>query len=160
MILALTLTGCATAAQPKTEVPTLPPSLAPMTTASISPTPDAVTCDTALTADFYAKIAEDGLSILETSFSSDADKLVGTDGVRCRWTKPQTDITAGYASWSRDVDVWESLKIELFTDGYVETGQVVVGRPMSEFDSAYSYRDGVIHYASPSQFIGWVTALQ
>ncbi|WP_166785419.1 hypothetical protein [Cryobacterium cryoconiti] len=55
---------------------------------------------------------------------------------------------------------WDVLRAQLLADGYTETGPWAVSRPTPEFDSAYSYRDGVIHYASPARFIGWVTALQ
>lgn len=158
LCLAATLCGCAASGLSEAEAPAPTPTVA--TTPSPMPTPNQTTCDTAFTADFYMKIAEDGLTVLDTNVSSDADRLVGTDGLRCRWTKPHTDITVGYATWSRDVTAWESLKTDLLADGYVETGRFAVSRPVSEFDSAFSYRDGVIHYVSPSSFIDWVTALQ
>lgn len=158
--LSMMLAGCAVSGQPAAEAPAPTPTVAVTPTPTPTPTPDPETCDTAFTADLNTKIAEDGLTFRDDASSTDADTLVGTDGLRCRWTKPQTDITVGYANWSRDVAAWENLKTELVTDGYTETGPFAVSRPVSEFDSAYSYRDGVIHYVSPSRFIEWVTALQ
>ncbi len=158
------LFGCAESAQqkapaqaqaPSPEVTaTMPPTLAPSTT------PDPTTCENAFADDLITKIRADGLTFREDDSASDAATMVGADGLRCRWTKPQTDITVAYASWPRDAAAWETLKTELLADGYDETGPFAVTRPVSEFDSAYRYRDGVIYYVSPSRFLESVAALQ
>lgn len=86
--------------------------------------------------------------------------MVGTYGLQCQWGRPQTDIIVRYANWVRDAAAWDILKTQLLADGYVETGPFSVERAVPDFDSAYAFRDGVIHYASPSRFIGSVAALQ
>jgi hypothetical protein len=129
-------------------------------TATPTATPDAITCETAFTAGINRQIAKDGLTFREDDIGIDADTVVGTDGLRCRWTKSQTDITVTYANWPRDTAAWETLKTELLADGYSETGQSAVSRPVPEFDSAYSFRNGVIYYVSPSRFLESATARQ
>lgn len=161
--LAVTMVGCSgsspgDAGPLTTPTATVTVTLAPTQTST--PTPEPVTCDTAFTADLNTKIVTDGLTFRDEGHRGDLDSLVGADGLRCEWTKPQTDLTVRYANWTRDSAAWDVLKAQLLTDGYVESGPFSVSRPVSEFDSAYSYRDGSIHYSSPSRFIGWVTALQ
>ena len=156
--LAMTLGGCSGLTQPESAPPV--PTVTVTSTPSPIPTIDPINCDTAFTADLNAKFAEDGLTFRDDSVSSDNDTMIGTDGLRCRWGIPQTDISVVYQNWSRDAAAWETLKIELLIDGYTETGPFAVSRPLTEYDSACSYRDGIVHCVSPSRFIGWVTALQ
>jgi len=52
------------------------------------------------------------------------------------------------------------MKARLLAAGYVESGTNALTRPMAEFDSGFSYRDSIVHYASPARLIGWVSALQ
>ena len=105
------------------------------------------------------EFAEDGL-VLGVEQNQELDDLVGNDGLRCRWGIPQTDIIVAYANWERDTAAWQTLKTDLIADGYVETGPFVVSSEMIGYDSAYRFRDGVVHYASPGRFLGWVTAVQ
>ena len=173
--LAVTMVGCSGSSEPlttsfaigtptPTPTPTFtsPPTPAPTPTPTpaLTPSPETDTCDTAFTTELNTKIATDGLTFRDAGPRKDLDSLVGADGLRCEWTKPHTDLTVRYANWTRDTAAWDALKAQLLADGYGETGPFSVSRPVSEFDSAYSYEDGVIHYSSPSQFIGWVTALQ
>ena len=163
--LAVTMVGCSGSSAPLstsfaivTPTPTPTPTFTP--TPTLTPQPETDTCDTAFTAEMNTKIATDGLTYRDAGPRIDLDSLVGADGLRCEWTKPHTDLTVRYANWTRDTAAWDALKAQLLADGYGETGPFSVSRPVPEFDSAYSYRDGVIYYSSPSQFIGWVTALQ
>ena len=165
--LAGTMIGCSGSPQDDARRLTTPsvaatPTATPSVTATptVTPTPESITCDTAFTADLNTKVATDGLIFRDDGPRKDLDSPVGADGLRCEWTKPYTDLTVVYANWTRDTAAWDVLKVQLLTDGYIETGPFSVSRPVPEFDSAYSYRDGIIHYASPSQFIGSVTALQ
>ena len=141
---------------------TITPTPTPTPTPSPTPTliPETDTCDNAFTADLNSKMATDGLTFRDDGPGGELDSVVGADGLRCEWTKPQTDLTVRYANWTRDMPAWDVLRAQLLADGYIETGPWSVSRPIPEFDSAYRYRDGVIHYASPARFIGWVTALQ
>lgn len=165
--LAVTMVGCSGSSPGDAEPLTTPtatvtvtPTPIPSETPTSTPTTETVTCDSAFTAGLYSKISTDGLIFRDGGPRADLDSLVGADGLRCEWTKPQTDLTVRYANWTRDSAAWDALKAQLLTDGYVETGPFSVSRPVPEFDSAYSYRDGSIHYTSPSGFIEWVTALQ
>ena len=160
---AIALTGCAApAAPPEAAAPVPTPTVTVTVTPAPAPTPapDPISCDTAFTADLLVTFESDGLTFRGAEQTEAVDALVGEDGLRCRWGKPQTDLIADYANWSRDAAGWETLKTELLDAGYVETGPFAVSLPMADYTSAYSYRDGVIHYAAPAQFIGWVSALQ
>ena len=162
--LAATLVGCTTSPLDvgPVPIPTVTVAVTPLPTPTPTPTPTpaAITCDTAFTAGLYDKLASDGLTFRDAGMSADADEQVGTDGLRCQWTAPQTDIVVRYANWVRTPQDWDALKGQLLADGYIETGPFAVGRSVSEFDAAYQFRDGVIHYVSPSTFIGWVSVLQ
>lgn len=160
--LAVALAGCAGSVDPDAaaSVPT-PTVTVTMTPAPApTPTPDPATCETAFTADLFAQFAEDGLTYRGDQYTEHIDEFASGDGLRCRWGVPQTDILAEYATWSRDAVGWENLKTELMADGYVKSGPFALTRPTDEYTSAFSYRDGVVHYASPARLIGWVAALQ
>lgn len=159
--LAVAIIGCS-GPFPEAGGPVSAPTISVTVTPTPTPTPipEADTCDNAFTADLNSKMATDGLTFRDDDPRGDLDSLVGADGLRCEWTKPQTDLTVRYANWTRDLPAWDVLRGQLLADGYIETGPWSVSRPVPEFDSAYRYRNGVIHYASPARFIGWVTALQ
>jgi len=156
---AVTVVGCS-GSSPEAAGPVSTPTVTVAPTPTPTPTPDAITCDTAFVADLNTKMAADGLTFAGAGVSTAVDALVGTDGLRCRWARPHTDIVVRYANWMRGAAAWDALKTQLLADGYIETGPLDVARTASEFDSAYSFRDGIIHYASPSWTIGSATALQ
>lgn len=95
------------------------------------PMPDAITRDTAFVDELNTKMAADGLTFAGAGVSADVDALVGTDGLRCRWAMPHTDIVVRYANWARDTAAWESLKTKLLADGYSKTGPLDVARTAS-----------------------------
>jgi hypothetical protein len=162
--LAIVLAGCAAHAGPPeaavpVPVPTVTVTVAPAPIPS--PTPDPITCDTAFAPELLAQFEDDGLTFRGAEYTETVDTLAGDDGLRCRWGAPQSDLIAEYANWARDVAGWESLKSELLVAGYVETGPFAVEvPPVSDYTSAFSYRNGIVHYAAPARFIGWVSALQ
>jgi hypothetical protein len=158
------LAGCA--------APTGPPDAAvpvpvPTVTVTVTPTPiplpipDPITCDTAFAPELLAQFENDGLTFRGAENTETVDALAGDDGLRCRWGAPQSDLIAAYANWARDAAGWETLKSELLVAGYVESGPFAVEiPPVSDYTSAFSYRDGVVHYAAPAHLVGWVSALQ
>jgi hypothetical protein len=160
--LALLLTGCSASEAPEAAAPAPTPTVTATVTPSPAPTPtpDLISCDTAFAGDLLLQFESDGLTFRGAEETEAVDTLVGEDGLRCRWGAPQTDLIADYANWSRDDAGWESLKLDLLAAGYVESGPTAVRFPSLDYTSAYTYRDGMIHYASPAQFIGWVSALQ
>ena len=160
--LALLLIGCGTSEVPEAAVPVPTPTVTVTVTPSPAPTPTPgpISCDTAFAGELLMQFESDGLSFLGAEQTEAVDTLVGEDGLRCRWGAPQTDLIADYANWSRDDAGWESLKSKLLAAGYVESGPTAVRFPSLDYTSAYTYRDGMVHYASPAQFIGWVSALQ
>ena len=157
--LAVAMIGCS-GSVPEAGGPISAPTMTVTITPTPTPIPETDTCDNAFTADLNSKMATDGLTFRDDGPGGELDSVVGADGLRCEWTKPQTDLTVRYANWTRDMPAWDVLRAQLLADGYIETGPRSVSRPIPEFDSAYRYRDGVIHYASPARFIGWITALQ
>ena len=123
-------------------------------------TPQTITCETAFTTDRSAMIQDDGLIFRGAGTNADIDDLVGSDGLRCQWGMPGTDIVVRYADWERDATAWEALKTRLLAEGYAETGPSSISRQTPDLDASYSFRDGVVYYATPWNFIGWTTGLQ
>ena len=160
--MAVLLAGCGASETPEAAAPAPTPTVTVTVTPSPEPTPitDAISCDTAFTDDLRLKFENDGLIFRGAEQTDAVDTLVGEDGLRCRWGAPRADLVADYANWSRDDVGWESLKSELLAIGYVESGTTAVRLPSLDYTSAYTYRNGMVHYASPAQFIGWVAALQ
>jgi len=159
--LAILLAGCGAPAAPvEAAAPKPTPTVTVTATPSPAPTPDPISCDTAFTGDLLLKFENDGLTFRGAEQSEAVDTLVGEDGLRCRWGAPRSDLIADYANWSRDRAGWDSLKLELLAAGYIESGPAAVRLPALDYTSAYTYRDGMVHYTSPAQFIGWVSALQ
>lgn len=160
--LAVAVAGCAGSFEQDAAAPVPTPTVTVTVTPALAPTPtpDPATCETAFTVDLFAQFAEDGLTYRGDQYTEHIDEFASGDGLRCRWGVPQTDNLAEYATWTRDVVGWENLKAELMEDGYVESGPFALTLPTAEYTSAFTYRDGIVHYASPARLIGWVTALQ
>ena len=158
------MAGCAS---PSTDVAAPAPTATTATPAATTPTPAgtptsapaATTCPTAFVDAENAKLTLDGLASRSPDANADLDALVGATGLRCTWAKPGTDIVVWYAEWPGDAATWEDVRTRLLADGYTATGDLSVARPVSEYDSAVSYRDGVLYYVSPSSLIASVRAL-
>ena len=156
------MAGCVATPPPETAAAVPTPTATATNTPTLEPEEEVqpITCDTAFTAARMEMILNDGLTFRGAGSTGDIDEFVGADGLRCQWTRPGTDAVVRYATWERDVTAWETLKTRLLAEGYVETGPSAISRETSDLDGSYSFRDGVVHYVRPWNFIGWATALQ
>jgi hypothetical protein len=111
-----------------------------------------------LSAAEYDEFASDGLTFRDDSHNANLDTLMD-GGIRCLWRVPNTDIEAWYAQWPSDQAGWDALRARLLSGGGAESGDVYesVGQP--EFNSALTYRDGIVYYASPARLFDSVLAL-
>jgi hypothetical protein len=132
----------------------------PAETPTTAPTSAQTTCPTAFVGAENAKLSQDGLTPRSPGANTDLDALAGATGLRCTWAKPGTDIVVWYGEWPGDLGTWEDVRTKLLADGYTATGDLSVSRPVSEYDSAVSYRGGVLYYVSPSSLIASVRALE
>lgn len=159
--LAVAVAGC-TATAPVAE----PSVTATAAAAAPTPTPvptaitEPVTCDTVFDNFEMTRIQADGLTFRGPWTSPDLDALAGAGALRCTWIKPGSDLVVRYAQWPSDLPTWEVLRAQLLTDNYIQTSDLSVVRPISEFDSALTYRDGLVYYTSPSSRMDAVTGLR
>ncbi|GAA2033142.1 hypothetical protein GCM10009819_16520 [Agromyces tropicus] len=101
LALALGLTGCDASTSPASSASETPPATSDATaepTESTEPVTIPVTCDTLMTPDAYAKLADDGLEPRQaTLFDPIALRIADEGGLVCSWGKPQTDVTLDVA---------------------------------------------------------------
>jgi hypothetical protein len=174
-LLVVTLTGCAAgppgagSTSETTPSPTASTSAAPTIDPTPSatpvpptdgPAPAAATCDTALSTAEYDQMAADGLTVRTETPNDNLDALMGADGIRCLWRVPSTDIEAWYAQWPSDQATWDSQSAQLVADGAQPVTDGYPGVAQAEYNSALTYRDGTVYYASPARLLGSVLALQ
>lgn len=120
-----TRTQAATAAPAPTTTPTetAAPEPAP------EPEPEPVTCDTILTPEALAALAEQGLEPQDANVDSYplAQQFAAAGGVACSWARPQTDIrltAVQLAVLESEQDVWARVLEE---NGYAPTDDPVPG---------------------------------
>lgn len=108
-----------------TETPVAEPAPAP----APAPEPEPATCDTVLTPEAVAALAEQGLDPIDANVASYplAQQFAAAGGVACSWGKPQTDIrftVVQLAILESEQDVWARV---LDDNGYVVTDDPVPG---------------------------------
>lgn len=158
---AVALTGCSAPGTPVAAPPSASATPGVPVTPTPTPTPtlEPITCETALIDAENAKLVADGLLPRVPAPYPSLDALVGAGGLRCDWVRPGTDANVWYAEWPATVGEWETLRGQLVADRYTATSDLSVIRQIPEFDSALTYRDGVIYYGSPSRIVRSVRAL-
>ncbi|WEO76139.1 hypothetical protein BJQ94_12230 [Cryobacterium sp. SO2] len=140
-------------------------SATPSATAPSTPTPTSVTvpaaaCDTALSTAEYDQFATDGLTFRAETPNANLDSLMQGGGIRCLWRLPNSDIEAWYAQWPSDQATWDASTAQLIADGATESTDGYAGVVQSEYNSALTFRDGTVYYASPARLFASVLALQ
>ena len=178
--LALVLSGCAASAPagsgPGASGPGVAGSVAPVETAAARATPTApaaeparssATCGTVLTADEYARIADEGLALDDDPYllGPVMERMAGAGALVCVWSKPASDISAWYARLEVGAD-GETWLTELETEGWLEDTERGDGTYLAPIDYDANYqpsvqlRDGVLHFASYNRFLESVLELQ
>ena len=154
-------TATATAAAPTARpVATATPTAAAPATPTAIPVAAGATCDTALTTAEYDKLAADGLTFRDDTANGNLDAVAEDGGIRCLWRVPSSDIEAWYAQWPSDQATWDALRAELVSGGATESAGAYPGVEQYEYNSALTYRDGTVYYASPARLFDSVLALQ
>lgn len=132
----LLLTGCTTTPDPK---PSSPPSANATAAPSATPaeTPDAgsepesepATCETMLTPEADAALAEAGLELRDdaSAVSPLAEQLAAAGGVACTWRKPQSDVQFTVVQLAIAPDEHDEWARVLAEQGYAQTDDPVPG---------------------------------
>ena len=136
------------------------------TTATKTP-PSAPTCDSVLTDAEYASIASDGFTLQNLSPLGDVmQSMVEAGGLGCFWARGEGDVGIWYAEVALTPLEWETQREELLGSGYTDIDDPfpgVVQGPTdndNEYIPAITYRNGTMHFASYSELLGSVVALQ
>lgn len=172
-LLALLLSGCGTTALEISAAGTAAESVAPVEATSAAdapaadPAPPSATCDAVLTADEYARLADDGLALDDEPYllGSVMERMAAAGALVCVWSKPMSDVSAWYARL--DVgDEGATWLSELEAEGWLEDTERGDGTYLApaEYDSNYQpsvqLRDGLLHFASYNRFLESVVELQ
>lgn len=141
------------------------PAAAPAASSSSVPEPTATpeaaaACDTALSSTEYDQLAADGLTLRTAAVNDNLDAVMAAGGIRCLWRVPSSDVEAWYAQWPSDQATWDALSAELLSGGATTATGDFPGVEQYDYNSALTYRDGVVYYASPARLFGSVLALQ
>jgi len=181
MALAVTVSGCAGSppgadtaptagssgsSASRTPGPTATPvaSATPAADAPATPTAPPVaagaSCDTALSPTEYDQLTTDGLTPRAQTPNDNLDALMDDGGIRCLWRGPSTDIEAWYAQWPSDQASYDALRTQLLSEGATESADAYDSIEQYEYNSALTYRDGTVYYASPARLFDSVLALQ
>ncbi|MEV1128843.1 hypothetical protein [Agromyces sp. NPDC049794] len=175
-VLALLLSGCAGAAVETAGQGAAGGTVAPVEAASptetpAAPDPDstpaATTCDTVLTADEYARLADDGLAVDDAPYllGPVMERMATAGALVCVWSKPMSDVSAWYARLDVGGDGARWLT-ELEAEGWLEDTERGDGTYLAPADYDANYqpsvqlRDGVLHFASYNRFLESVLELQ
>jgi hypothetical protein len=173
LVAALGLAGCVATPAP-TPTPSASPPATPSETPSAEPTTEpsavpAASCDTVLTADGYAKLANDGLEPIEplpadhvATYYPLAAQMVEAGGLACDWGRPQTDIRFTVAQLpDADWGVWEPALAEA---GFVETNDPVPGAYTGTVDPGTGIPPVVVvtgdtlTFVSAPTFAAWIAS--
>ena len=171
VLVAGALTGCIPSSAP-TPAPAASetPDAEPTPEATPTPEPTALAdCDTVLTAEGYADLAGSNLVLKEFRAGSWDYFLVHTtaaEGVVCHWGGGG-DVIVDVGQLAMDEATWETTRVQLEAEGYVQDDTVVVGF-MDGPDVAdenyphrgFAYRDGVLYYVSYMDFLPFLQAFQ
>ena len=173
LLVTLALAGCVA-----TPTPTPPasesPAVTPSPSASAEPTTEpsaapAATCDTVLTADAYAKLANDGLESREppavdhmATYYPFAAQLIEAGGLSCSWGKPQTDLVLTVTQLAdADSGAWAAA---LADAGFVESNDPVTGAYTGPVDPGTGISPVVVvagdsmTFVSAPTFAGWIAS--
>jgi hypothetical protein len=166
----LALAGCSAGTPAQTSSPSAT-TAAPTPTSTPSATSEPVSdasCETVLTDEEYASLAEDGLVLNPDIFVLDdtMQSIIDAGGLGCYWTRSGGDIRVWYAQGATTSAKWDTQKQSLIGAGWTEIDTPVAGtlRAPDVNDPDYlpvvTYRDGVIYYASYVELLPSVKALQ
>lgn len=172
-LLTLLLTGCGGAALDSSGSRAAAESVAPVETTGATetpaadPAPPSATCDTVLTADEYARIADERLAFDDEPYllGPVMERMAAAGALLCVWSKPASDVSVWYARL--DVgDDGEAWLTELEAEGWLEDTERGDGTYLApaEYDSNYQpsvqLSGGVLHFASYNRFLESVLELQ
>jgi hypothetical protein len=167
-IVLLALAGCSAGTPTQTSSPsatTAAPTATPSATSE--PMSDA-SCETVLTDEEYASLAEDGLVLDPDIFVLDdtMQSIIDAGGLGCYWTRSGGDIRVWYAQGAKTSAEWDTQKQSLISAGWTETDASVAGALQApdvndpDYLPVVTYRDGVVYYASVANLLSSVKALQ
>lgn len=87
-------------------------------------------------------------------------------GIVCQWGN-SGDVRQVMGRVPMDESVWESTKMQLVSDGFVEEDSVVAGfmngpDPLDDSypDRGFAHRNGILYYTSYSKFFPWFQSFQ
>jgi hypothetical protein len=148
--------------------PTPPPTA---TTPRAEPTPTAdpeptATCDTVLTPEEYAALAEDSLVLRDDPqpFDDVMTRMLAEGALGCQWAG-QGDVMVWFAQQQMDETEWVTRSAELLAGGYTDSSDPFPGTLLApdDVDASYIpsvyYADGVLYYVSYSRFLNSVLEL-
>lgn len=169
-VVLLALAGCSAGTPGQTSSPsatTAAPTPTGTPSATSEPVSDA-TCETVLTDEEYASLAEDGLVLNPDIFVLDdtMQSIIDAGGLGCYWARSGGDIRVWYAQGSTTSAEWDTQKQSLIGAGRTETDASVAGTLQApdvndpDYLPVVTYRDGIVYYASVANLLPSVKALQ
>ncbi|MBD8467998.1 hypothetical protein IFU30_17165 [Plantibacter sp. CFBP 8798] len=169
-VILLTLAGCSAGTPGQTSSPSAT-TAAPTPTATPSATSEPMsdaTCETVLTEEEYASLAEDGLVLNPDIFVLDdtMQSIIDAGGLGCYWTRSGGDIRVWYAQGATTSAEWDAQQQSLISAGWTEIDTPVADTLQApdvndpDYLPVVTYRDGVIYYASYVELLPSVKALQ
>ncbi|WP_285043008.1 hypothetical protein [Plantibacter sp. LMC-P-059a] len=167
-VVLLALAGCSAGTPTQTSAPsatTAAPTATPSATSE--PMSDA-SCETVLTDEEYASLAEDGLVLDPDIYVLDdtMQSIIDAGGLGCYWARSGGDIRVWYAQGAKTSAEWDTQKQSLIGAGWTETDASVAGALQApdgndpDYLPVVTYRDGVVYYASVANLLPSVKALQ
>jgi hypothetical protein len=167
-VVLLALAGCSAGTPTQTSSPsatTAAPTATPSATSE--PISDA-SCETVLTDEEYASLAEDGLVLNPEIYVLDdtMQSIIDAGGLGCYWARSGGDIRVWYAQGAKTSAEWDTQKQSLIDAGWTETDASVAGALQApdvndpDYLPVVTYRDGVVYYASVANLLPSVKALQ
>ena len=172
-LLALLLSGCGATALETSGPGAAAETVAPVEATSAAdapaadPAPPSATCDAVLTADEYARLADEGLAFDDEPYilGPVMERMVAAGALVCVWSHPTSDVSAWYARLDLGAD-GETWLTELEAEGWLEDTERGDGTYLApaDYDSNYQpsvqLSGGVLHFASYNRFLESVLELQ
>ena len=129
--------------------------------ASADPAAEAVadaTCDDVLTADEYASLASDGLTIRpDDAFPlgpAMAD-LIDDGALHCTWAGEQGDVAVWFAQLPEADDGWATREAELLATGWTRGDDPLPGTLTAPADYDGNYVPSVVHVDGTTYFVSY-----
>jgi hypothetical protein len=170
-----TATATATPAATPTPAPSTPanssapanPSAPPVTEAPTAEPVPTATCDTVLTPEEYAALAEDSLVLRDEPqpFDDVMAGMLAEGALGCQWAG-QGDVMVWFAQQQMGDAAWQTRRAELLAGGYTESNDPFPGALLAPADSGESYvpsvhyADGLLYFVSYARFLNSIQALQ